>query len=191
MINLFQNQITSRMHVVCILMCIIIKTQIFASRHIKSTLIRPRLESLRFSKLQMLNLILGRSSRCDNWRWKLWCLIGTMGKVVWRNTWRSINIQITGKFYKKKENAFDSANNTFLFSFCSWTYSWVIGSDWRSGREWLMRIAFCWVWSVSVFSTFSCRVMLISHRQVEEHWKLTAARRTRPTKATPAPIRSW
>lgn len=50
------------------------------------TLIRPRLESLRFSRLQMLNLMLGRSSRCDNCRWKLWCRIGTIGKVVWRST---------------------------------------------------------------------------------------------------------
>lgn len=80
---------------------------------------------------------------------------------------------------------------TFLLSFCSWTYSWVIGSDWRSGREWLMRIAFCCDKSLSASSSFMWRLTLINHRQVEEHWKLTAANSNRAISATPVPTSSW
>lgn len=51
------------------------------------TLISPIEESAR-SKLQMLNWIEGRSRRWDNWRWKVWWRVGTIGRVVWRRTWK-------------------------------------------------------------------------------------------------------
>lgn len=54
----------------------------------KRTLIRPTmLELLLCSKLQMLNWMLpGISSRCDSCLWNVWCLVGTIGKVVCLNT---------------------------------------------------------------------------------------------------------
>lgn len=36
--------------------------------------------------LQTLNSIPSNSNRCDNCLWKVWCLVGTDGIVIWRNT---------------------------------------------------------------------------------------------------------
>jgi len=50
------------------------------------TLMSPILESALCSRLHTLNWILGRSNRCDSWRWNVWWRVGTEGSVVWRNT---------------------------------------------------------------------------------------------------------
>lgn len=68
-----------------------------------------KLVSLLCSKLHILNCIVddGISSRCDSCRWNVWCLVGTIGKVVWRSTCKLLHtLNVNNSF---------NENTKFLF----------------------------------------------------------------------------
>jgi len=68
------------------------------------TLMRPMLESALCSRLHMLNWMLGRSRRCDSWRWNVWWRVGTEGNVVWRKTCCGNKSKLIGITVKRSQS---------------------------------------------------------------------------------------